>query len=81
MTRRSARPPGEGLLLAAGVPRPVRRRSRRARGPVAVVRPGIDGVHPAVAAAALERARGDATRIEVVSPTAVVVHNRPFGWS
>jgi hypothetical protein len=34
-------------------------------------------VHPAVWADALRQAGGDPDRIEVVSPTSVVIHNRP----
>ena len=34
-------------------------------------------MHPAVWADALRQAGGDPDRIEVVSPTSVVIHNRP----
>lgn len=43
--------------------------SRRKAAPVRVERLGLGSLHPLARAAALRAAQGDASRIEVVSPT------------
>lgn len=47
------------------------------RFPVEIKRKGVNSLDPMLRRAVLKETRGDATRVEVLSPTEARVHNKP----